>query len=1621
MADKNNIDVQRPSKGLHTDSSPVDQPQGTYRYALNGVDESHTGDQGFITTEGSSKKVNSYPNGSYPIGDVYMSEGNSLVFLTNPSTQRDYIGILDKDDSFNVIVETSVLGFNIKHQIDATYRIRRANERFVYWVDGNGDAKNINLDNLYAHYSIAFKNYISGGGDPALYAGEKWSAISFELISAPGSIPRFVQAQTLPYGNTKSGSYNFAVAYEDADGNPSGWLTVSNTVNIFVDTDSSAYHTIRGSRNVTNEVQSFPNANKSIEVTLGNLDQNYPFYRVAVIQAYDGTGKPVKALVLPKKSTKSPVFIYSGNDAQLAETPLQDIYLDPEVIKSPQHIEQLENRLLLASTKGPEYDWCNFQQYASKIGADLDTEAVTLNSVQSPPNIKNPNSTFILRGYMPGDVYSFGIIYLMKGNIYSPVFHIPGKAQNNSTSRMGYYELPNLNYEDIHNCDGATNFWDRDFNGNMLRNTRVRHHKFPTRKEVGIDLISSTDSTTVITKYRLKYLITLKQGQTYPTDLNGDPIAIPFKIDYKNEGDPTVLSYNGTLTQAGLGTQVTFYDSLLEIDPVPYAPDYAEFDPASDFVTLYGSLFDYSTEYEEYTLDTIYNTTTSDIFGIEFFNIEKPHPDCIGFFIVRNERLDTDKIVVDNAIMGATMKLNDYTAFAHFLTDFPWPLYDERASWLFTPEHQFLGKFPQFQDMQVQGFYRQTFKHIPPPEEPMTDPETGNTVPNATVYQGVTVRDVMAGTSYNPDIDKKKYKDTDGFALVVGYRASDLAWSLDTDFPNPIAVDEALYLSAASNKLVDSMNFYNVSCDNKIGMAKFSNPIDTNLMFNANAGNTQITYGNGTQKNTSSTPNVKRLAYVTLVNDNRSAYEDFMVRTYYKEHHNAIMFGNANVVNGHRVFNGDVNISAMTLTTTMFNKLDFAERKKKKSWWKIVLGSVLVVAGAILSIFGGAGVPVVIGGLALLSAAAIGIGVSMIMSGIKLEQMKNMIETDYEKGLIAAVNDWEVAGQANGYPFGGNPENVNLGDDAILWFADRLNNVYIESSVPVGLRSGATGNITDFINSPNAYDDEEFRGYLTEKLTTIDTEQNDGRLYRGFPVSEFYDVNLDYHRFNFEKSYIHLPETYNCCSDKREDYPLRVWYSQQSFQEESTDNYKVFLPQNYRDIEGEFGVISDLYKVGNSLYIQTREALWQLPQNVQERTNTDLVTFIGTGDFFAIPPNKVTDNKLGSAGTQHKWANQKTARGVFSVNELEGKVYLHGQGVEDITLKGERNWFRKHLKSFLVDQVYRLTQVNLDIDNNPANKNGVGIHATYDGRHERYILTKRDYLIRSEWTDTFAISTGFAAPFNVLYYDINVEAFAIKKPGNLQQLFIRTIVDFDNPDYFENKSWTKSFSINTDSWKSEHSYIPNYYIRHQREFYATSYKDFGMWKHNQEGDYLSFFGVKYPHILEVVSVSNPLQVRMWNDLTLNTTAKRYNPTSEQYREDRNITFNKMLLYNESQSSGERDVRVKTSSSDYLFEQIQDVAGVVLTDNIEGNWNINDLRDYVVDYDVPLFTSEWDDIASQYPIDKIPNPDATDFNKSWEELQSFRSKYLIIRYKFDNFADVKLTTNYTLEGEEISGR
>jgi hypothetical protein len=82
---------------------------------------------------------------------------------------------------------------------------------------------------------------------------------------------------------------------------------------------------------------------------------------------------------------------------------------------------------------------------------------------------------------------------------------------------------------------------------------------------------------------------------------------------------------------------------------------------------------------------------------------------------------------------------------------------------------------------------------------------------------------------------------------------------------------------------------------------------------------------------------------------------------------------------------------------------------------------------------------------------------------------------------------------------------------------------------------------------------------------------------------------------------------------------------------------------------------------------------------------------------------------------------------------------------------------------------------------------------------------------------------------------------------------------------------------------------------------------------------------------------------------------------------------------------------------------------VLATGRHTNWGLSGFRDYVTDYTVPFFTSEWSLTQDNYFIDKVPNTNI-DINKDPYQLGRLVDNFLIARLYFNPEEDYKISTN-----------
>ena len=214
-------DIRSFNSGINQDFSPLNQPEGTYRSAVNFVQLSDEGNLYALTNEeGTTLLTTSFPTGFLVMGSTVLNN-EVFVALANPSgaSQIGYISLdgaytrscprADEDDA--VANNNAELGLSVDRPVDMQARIRLADQRMLYFCDGPGGIPMsfLNADNVPDIGEITDNT----------------------KIIANQSVPRIDLAAIQEVsGNLRVGAYFFVTRYYTEDLTPTAYGIVSDMV-----------------------------------------------------------------------------------------------------------------------------------------------------------------------------------------------------------------------------------------------------------------------------------------------------------------------------------------------------------------------------------------------------------------------------------------------------------------------------------------------------------------------------------------------------------------------------------------------------------------------------------------------------------------------------------------------------------------------------------------------------------------------------------------------------------------------------------------------------------------------------------------------------------------------------------------------------------------------------------------------------------------------------------------------------------------------------------------------------------------------------------------------------------------------------------------------------------------------------------------------------------------------------------------------------------------------------------------------------------------------------------------------------------------------------------------------
>lgn len=1573
------------NKGLDQDHSPEEQPQGTYRFAENLINNS-TESINELAVEPAVVQKLALESNEVLVGYVAIDDERICLFSVKAQNGLESrISLFSIINNTRTILATGELNFSLYYPITGIYRKRNGDIELVYFTDGLNPPRVININKVY----------------------DAGTELNLSLQKRVERIPNLDVKVNEDFGLLESGSYNVAIKLIDEDFQETNWLNVSDVIYIYKDTANTDAPQL-----FLQKSGDFPNVldgansicSKNIQVTVSNLPNGYKYYKLALIEATSGLQEITKVKVTQRIDIRKDTYVFDSWKEDFETITPEEILIQPPYIKSAKTLTILDNKLVLGNIEYEENNWDFLKDYSSKITSEaiphypeIDKEEQYLKTDMS---FYKENS----RGYMPNELYAFGIVYFFEDGTFSPVQHIHGetqffpaispdavKMQENNTILTRYlYERP------VFNAVGY------DF-----QNMPVKHHRFPKADIRSIsDLPTSDfhcwDFPVLATPYKtdqqtfaveeaytfaglflagdynhlgltslgvpilrrirvkkIKWEIIIYLYEQVPQDNSFNAGVIPqfytkFDLewdyytglyikssDFDNNCENNSHAWVGNLSQHifGLAQRWEYPLSVLN-STLPahffavkqgYKAKYkitaktkhegafrkvgnshetnivssssSEQDIIIDYtdtnISFFIPLSVYRTVSSQYDCkqinptylridfnrsDTVYTGVIAPdyepqqrLYGIRFKNILLPQmpKKAVGYQIVRAER-DEKNITKQQAVLQRIVKyLNFYTYSANY---FRGPLqgggtFSNKFYALVVPEHVYATvKNTVFNTFSIIGIFQYKKDES----------------------SGIWINDVFPGSSYNEDIHSGD-EDTTGFGFLG--RWHEQVYQLDsfTD-NNEYKIKNIWDLAACSQISVDDVKIYNIAANQRVLILELEEEAEL------------IPWSDyGTQM------------LVELSRDIKDTYSNYTMIPYNKEH--------TNIVNTETItlFNGDVNETIIRRPNIIYWDTTLAAREKKSQVWKYIVAGIVAVAGVVAGIFtAGAGAAAGISAAAaILSGISVGAAVgaaavSIVLSGVRADEMFRLYAEEYDKGIRRTMQDaitnnfFGILNNSNeGYVDGSNVAYPK--EDQIVYYMNIVNNLSIMSTVKAGLSpkkdfltdsgilrptltnetaryglhswlpltSSAGYNVavnfygdlkmgTAAVSSASAY-------MLAKCLVTTLKEGEQQYKYRGIVMGDLTYQNLDYIRENKEEQFYMDSEELK----KNQKLETRIIWSENSKEEDLQDYFRIFKANNYKDLQSTFGAILDLTVARNLCFVFCENTVLYLRQSRQERVNNEIVTMIGSGSYFEQDPVQVMGegNQL-ILGSDFQFSHINVNGTIFYMSEKNKNCFIINGSSAAVPIPGLTKFFNNNLD-------FTWAKQNEAAGNKFWFKQAAyhplyqGIIMGYDKENKRILITKKEIIDANYNSQIYLpLSLNSLAGSSISFHTVNIfpdflinNRYILENRWNVSYpngfIGIPLITDLksqqscDAHTPADATNFTLSYSLANRAWSSFHSYLPTQYLTIPNSLFITQIANAqsipkSLIAKYENSNYLKYLARDLTMEIEVILAQSPL-------------------------------------------------------------------------------------------------------------------------------------------------------------------
>jgi hypothetical protein len=362
----------QPTKGLYTDTRPLEQPTGTYPFAKNGIQYDLKG--AVINEPGFIQQPAQIP---YSINGIVETDSKPIIFSTDDTNSA--IGYFNPDTGlYESIFDDSSLSYKLGFKLDnfitgvaqRNYKaqmVAAITDKTTFPKYFNADALNVKrLEdwNLFPYYTVPSITTSVGVG-----------------------------------GVLQAGTYYAAVRYQKNDGTTTPYSSLS--LGLTIPSNGSDLAT-----------------DQCLNINLANTDTDYDFVLIAIIMKVAGITTAVELDPIPTNPNGVTIAIYTGNNLTNAIA-LEDIVTEPSVYTVVDTMGQLNDELFIAGLQQAT-DVSDMQPYANQVQIQIQSSLV--NAVTPPAEVIQGQK----KGFMHKETYALYIRYILTRGGKSQAFVIPG-------------------------------------------------------------------------------------------------------------------------------------------------------------------------------------------------------------------------------------------------------------------------------------------------------------------------------------------------------------------------------------------------------------------------------------------------------------------------------------------------------------------------------------------------------------------------------------------------------------------------------------------------------------------------------------------------------------------------------------------------------------------------------------------------------------------------------------------------------------------------------------------------------------------------------------------------------------------------------------------------------------------------------------------------------------------------------------------------------------------------------------------------------------------------------------------------------------------------------------------